>query len=283
MRKFIVVLILLLLIGGVGFYFGWVQFRLPPGNVGVMFSKTSGWNPTAFRAGEFAWHWEPLLPTNTTLYVLDAQSRTVRVSSSGTLPSGSLYGGMLAGSPTFEYEVRFAVTFRVRAESLPMLLEDGIIDGNDIESWYDSLGRRVETQALDFVAGAMEQATDAPPTERIERVSQSLSDSLSATFDNLEIVSVMPIEISLPDVLLYQRAREMYFAAMEARQEAIEDAMSEASTQEVVEEARLGTLRRYGEVLTEYPVLLDYFGLGAAEGVDPLNLGDLRPEGVPAP
>jgi hypothetical protein len=35
-------------------------------------------------------------------------------------------------------------------------------------------------------------------------------------------------------------------------------------------------LRDYGEVLSEYPVLLDYFNMSAESGVDPLQLEALR-------
>lgn len=279
MRKFVVILILLIVVAGTAFYFGWVQFRLPPGTVGVVFTKTSGWDSDVLEAGEFSWRWEALLPTNLTLYVVDAEPVTVDVSSRGNLPSGALYGGFLEGAPTFDYEVRFDVSYRVDLERLPGLLEEGVIEGNDVSAWYESMNDRIETQALELVADAMEATSESSPGERVSGFSQSMQQRLSSAISEAEIVSVSPRRITLPDVGLYREAREIYFSAMDARRAAIEEAMASASTGEVFEEARLGALRRYGEVLAEYPVLLDYFRLGADEGVDPLNLRDLRPEG----
>ena len=49
----------------------------------------------------------------------------------------------------------------------------------------------------------------------------------------------------------------------------------------MTEETRIETLRRYGEVLTEYPTLLDYFSLTAEQGVDPLDLEAIRESATP--
>ncbi|MFW5843649.1 MAG: hypothetical protein ACOCW6_06960 [Spirochaetota bacterium] len=280
MRKAIVILIVLILAGGTAFYFGWVQFRLPPGTVGVIFTKTSGWDSEVIDAGEFSWRWEALLPTNLTLHMVDIDPVTVGVSSTGNLPSGPLYGGFLEGSPTFEYEVRFDVTYRINPEELPRLLEEGVVEGSDVADWYDSMNDSIEAEALELVSEAMESVSETSAGERVSLFAESMEERLVGAVPDAEIVSVLPRRISLPDIGLYREARELYLGAMEVRGEAIEEAMASASTEEVFEEARLATLRRYGEVLSEYPVLLEYFSLGAEEGVDPLNLGRLRPEGA---
>lgn len=280
MRKAIVILIVLILAGGTAFYFGWVQFRLPPGTVGVVFTKTSGWDSEVIDAGEFSWRWEALLPTNLTLHMVDIDPVTVGVSSTGNLPSGPLYGGFLEGSPTFEYEVRFDVTYRINPEELPRLLEEGVVEGSDVAAWYDSMNDSIEAEALELVSEAMESVSETSAGERVSLFAESMEERLVGAVPDAEIVSVLPRRISLPDIGLYREARELYLGAMEVRGEAIEEAMASASTEEVFEEARLATLRRYGEVLSEYPVLLEYFSLGAEEGVDPLNLGRLRPEGA---
>ena len=126
----------------------------------------------------------------------------------------------------------------------------------------------------------MESVADASSGERISEFADSVSRRLATAAPEIEVVSVNPRRVALPDIGLYQEARELYMSALEARQEAIREAMSAGTSQEVVEEARLQTLRRYGEVLAEYPVLLDYFTLAAERGVDPLSLGELRPEGA---
>jgi len=45
MKKFLAGLIVLVVLGGVVFFFGWVQLAVPPGSYGVLRSKTHGVDP----------------------------------------------------------------------------------------------------------------------------------------------------------------------------------------------------------------------------------------------
>jgi hypothetical protein len=114
-----------------------------------------------------------------------------------------------------------------------------------------------------------------------------LTDRLAEEFETLEIISAVPTTMSVPDFALYEAARSLYFEAVEARRAAISERAFTAEEERITEESRLDTLRSYGEVLSEFPVLLDYFSLTAEQGVDPLELDALvgadAPAAQPAP
>ncbi|MCG8478600.1 MAG: hypothetical protein MI724_05860, partial [Spirochaetales bacterium] len=105
MKKLLVTLIILILLAGAGFGVGYVPLRLRAGTTAIMFSKTSGWDRTPLVAGEFAWRWELLIPTNATLHPFSTESRTVRVRSTRSLPSADLYRQYLEGEPALEQEI----------------------------------------------------------------------------------------------------------------------------------------------------------------------------------
>src|SRR6056297_3206225 len=101
--KLVLFLILLILIGGAAFYFGWIQFQLDEHTYGVVFSKTSGYEEEVLRPGEFNWRWEALIPTNMTLHEIEVLPRSVDLEKSGSLPSGSIYAQAVEASTDFKY------------------------------------------------------------------------------------------------------------------------------------------------------------------------------------
>jgi hypothetical protein len=117
---------------------------------------------------------------------------------------------------------------------------------------------------------------DGPGEASLTSIGEELLTRLSREYPALEFVSAVPTEVSLPDLELYEAARSLYFDTVEARRSAISEEAFTAEQRRISEESRLETLRRYGEVLSEYPVLLDYFELSAEQDVDPLALDALR-------
>ena len=77
----------------------------------------------------------------------------------------------------------------------------------------------------------------------------------------------------LPDLELYQRARRAYLALLEARYEARRTAARNLAEERergvAAAEARreaLQVLREYGQVLKEYPILIQFLALQSDDG-----------------
>jgi hypothetical protein len=76
MKAFLITLIILVVLAGAAFYFGWLQILLPAENYAVIFTKTGGYDETVVRPGEFSWRWQRLIPTNMTVYTFDLHPRS---------------------------------------------------------------------------------------------------------------------------------------------------------------------------------------------------------------
>jgi hypothetical protein len=281
MRKFVISLVILIIAGGVAFYFGWVQLHLPPNTYGVVFTKTGGWDAEPMEPGEFHWRWERLLPTNFTLHVFPASPHRTTVRSTGSLPSADVYAGFLDESPDFSYEIEVSLAYRVRPDELPRLAREEDLQPAALEDWYAQYDRRIADRARSLVRDLYAEAQeDSPGRVQLESLEAELLDALSEDFSQLQFVSAVPTTLSVPDFDLYEAARSLYFETVEARRQAISEEAFAAEERRITEESRLETLRRYGEVLAEYPVLLDYFSLSAEQGIDPLELDAIRRSGA---
>jgi len=277
MRKFIVSLILLLIAGGVVFYFGWVQFEIPANSVAVAFSKTSGWDPQPLRAGRFTWKWERLLPTNFTLYIFKTEPYATTVSASGTLPSGDLYAGYVDGTPDFSYDLELFLSYHIDPARLPALARDESLKPDGMDAWYQNVAQNIQQQAIDLIEHAFNsQQLQSRNTGGFSAIQDYLTEQLSSRFPNLVFDTITPKKVIIPDLRLYEQAREIYMTAQNSRKEAVSSAAYQSAQQQVATDSRMETLRKYGEVLSKYPVLLDYFSFAADKGVDPLNLETLR-------
>jgi hypothetical protein len=277
MRKLLISLVILLLAGGTVFYFGWVQLQLPENTYGVVFTKTGGWDKTVMRPGEFHWRWERLLPTNFTLHVFASAPHRTMVRASGTLPSADVYSGYLEEDPDFSYEVELSVSYRVKPEELPRLASEEDLDPEGLEGWYGEYDARIRERAPSLVREIYGAAAEESPGEvSLESLEAEIRGELSTEYPALEFLSAVPTTVLVPDFTLYEAARSLYLESVNARREAVAEQAFDAEQRQLAEESRLETLRSYGQILTEFPVLLDYFRLSAEQDVDPLELDALR-------
>jgi hypothetical protein len=273
-KKAIVILFLLIALAGTGFGFGYIPLRLEPGTQAVMFSKTSGWNERPFEAGRFAWAWELLIPTNATLYVFPGEARRVEISSSSLLPSASLYSSFLEGEPSFEDRIELQVSYRVSPEGLSDLAPAGLRpDG--LDQWYADTDSRIEGLVVRILGQTVENATQSADSLTMADVSETVHDRLQDRIPEIELISVVVRELSLSDIQLYREGRETYMEVQDARREALIAAAQQLAQSQASSDQRLGNLERYGQLLSEYPILLDYLQIAAQNNSDPLDLTDI--------
>ncbi|TVR03794.1 MAG: hypothetical protein EA403_06185 [Spirochaetaceae bacterium] len=275
MRRFLVILILLLIAAATGFYFGWIQFQIPADRVAVVFTKTGGWDSVAVRPGTFHWRWENLLPTNLTLHLFDVSPQQVTVRTEGTLPSGDLYRRYLEGDVDFSYVVELSFRFRINPDALPALVSAELLTPETLPSWYEEQAAVMTRRAVDVIDSIFRESGDDGRFS-VSAFSDQLQQRLADDHPELEIVQITPVQVLLPDVDLYLIARQIYREVIAARAVATTGAAAVAAGDEVRLESKLATLARYGELLNQFPVLLEYFALTAERGIDPLDIQALR-------
>ncbi|MDR3247220.1 MAG: hypothetical protein LBT39_00410 [Treponema sp.] len=261
MRKFLVTIFILLALGGVGFFFGWAQLKVPPGSYGVMRSKTHGIDGTLIREGDFRWVWYKLIPTNVDIrpYRLSRVERTLN--HRGTLPSADVYAAFAGVKADFSYELNATLSFSIGQDALvPLIREQNILGQEELDAYAQALAREIEG----FVRRRVEILGEDGETLRgiLETgTSAKLEEEIRQAFPAAAGVSCHFSAIRFPDHRLYVQIRDLYTDYLTKQREYVEEALDDNAGRHIDSRFRLDELARYGELLTRYPVLLDYLKL----------------------
>jgi hypothetical protein len=257
-------LIILILAAGAVFYFGLVSFQLEEGEYAVLFTKTHGYEPEPLESGAFTWRWQALLPTNMTLHTFSLETRTVPIRRSGNLMSAELYGSLIPEEPDFSWNIDLDIVYRLLPEALPELVADGLL-ADGLEDWYTRFESRIVAET-DEIMQQIVSVDDPEDLMNPVALGEHVREILAESREESEIISVGIRRVSIPDMALYAQARVLYFQLMEAREQAIAVAETEAIAKADEAESRLRVLENYGRILTEYPVLIDFFSLEGNPG-----------------
>jgi hypothetical protein len=261
---------IVLLLGAAGYVFiaGWIQLVLPHETYAVLFSKTGGFHPEVIPPGQFTWRWERVLPTNVTLYSFELTPHRTTASVSGSLPSADVIQTVLPTATDFGYDTSFELIFALRPEMLPELVDTRGLRPDDLEGWYQTQSQLIAEAATELTLGESDRSLLADPSG----LADFLLGRLQRRFPELDIVRISPRRMRVPDLELYERSRAAFLDLVEAQEQVRREAvagLAQAREQELLiddaSRAAADRLRRYGELLTEYPILLQLLQL---EGVD---------------
>ena len=266
-------LILIIAASGAVFYFGWVQFELPENTYAVLFSKTSGYENQILEPGKFNWKWERLLPTNSKLIKIKVENRSVELDYEGELPSSELYSSVLPQAPDFSYKISFVVNYKLDPASLPSLLENGSVNSSDLESHFSAI-------EMDFIKTIKDTSNDFF-IENLGLSSNSyldlenlIQEKLKQRFFYVNIRSLTIKYIHFPDLQLYNKTRDIYNIMLDKRKETEIASEKWAIESKVNLDTKIELLSKYGELLTKYPILIDYFSLDPESQV--LDISNLK-------
>jgi hypothetical protein len=263
MKKFLFILFLLLALGGTGFFLGWAQLTVPPGSYGVMRSKTHGLEAEVIRDGEFRWFWYKIIPTNANVSVFTIKPVKRSIKSSGVLASGEAYAALAGINADFSWEITGDLSFSLKPECLPEFTsKESITDDEGLRKAEELLAAKVENLVLQ----RLRNYADNLSSEEIDAVSFAAShpeitreiESLIPEIENLNCT----IQFArIPDYALYQSLFSLYKEYL-ARQSAILsfDVAREAE-RKISSRTRMEELAQYGELLTKYPILIQYLSI----------------------
>lgn len=271
MKKTLIFLIFASLAGGTVFYFGWVQLELPAHTRGVVFTKTRGWDDSPLVPGKFNWRWEKLIPGNFSLYLYPDAVYESEIDLSGELPSAGIYTLLLEGKPSFRYDIRFRVSYRIREDGIVALAREQGVLPDQLEAWRTSIAGRMAEEAFPVLRTHMDARDDLFPAP-----AEKLKETFTSRFPLLEITAVSPVSMTYPDVLLYEKGRELYFHSVDVRKEAVLQESRTMAVHILQEDQRMETLKKYGELLTRYPVLIEYLAVEKMKEVQPSDVDYLR-------
>ncbi len=264
--KIIIFFLLLVILGGTVFYFGWIQIRLNEHSYGVIFTKTSGYEQEVVRPGEFNWRWEAIIPTNMTLHRIDVSPRSMEIGKQGKLPSGEIYGSILKENPDFSYSFNLRVEYKLLPEKLPTLVEEQGINDESMDQFYTSFEQNLSNRVARFIESRIDSSDPAIfPTSTF---TEALKKDLRGIREEIEIVQVSLLKIEIPDMRLYRNSRDYYMDILDTRRETEAATLRKEREWVVSEEAKLQVLKQYGELFTEYPGLVQYLALSQGKDME---------------
>jgi len=263
MKKFLFIVFLLLVLGGAGFFLGWAQLTVPPGSYGVMRSKTHGLESKVIRDGEFRWIWYKILPTNAKVSVFTISPVKRSIKTSGVLASGDVYAALAGVNADFSWEISGEISFNLKPECLPEFTEkENITDDEGLRKAEEALAAKVETLALQ----RLKNYADNSNGEEINALAFSASNpemdsEIQALIPEIENLNCTIQFVRIPDYALYQSLFSLYKEYL-ARQNAIlsVDVAKEAERR-INSRTRMEELAQYGELLTKYPILIQYLSM----------------------
>lgn len=252
--SFFLCLIILLAAGGFAFYVGWSQFKVEPGNVGILVSKTGGTNPAPITHDRFSWNWEFLIPTNASLLTFSPKPCTFEKVVGGVLPSGKEYEKVYGGAADFSYSFVFSVTLKCTAEQIASLVAAKEISSQaDLEKLLDRNAGAACAAAANAAIVALENGEAAS----VEGAKKIMEDAAKGGVKNCSLESLEIVSHSFPDIALYKNAKASYGDFVKK----IEDAISEEAKRAAEENAQISTaikkMEILGETLKKYPELSD--------------------------
>ena len=209
MKKFLACVFILAVFSGVVFYFGWTQFRVKPDTIGIVISKTNGIDDKPVQNGEFAWHWQFLLPTNATLKSFHIKPVDIQKTVSGSLPSGEAYAAIYNAQGLFDYSFTFDIQLTLSPEAVVSLMQENkIADDSDLPLYLEGAAATLAQHAAAYILNRAENNT-AFRVEAVRREELLRGIQIYKDFPELD-VTVFSIQNSkLPDFNMYKKISNM--------------------------------------------------------------------------
>jgi len=263
MKKFFFTLFILIIIGGVGFFFGWVQFKVPPGQYGVIHSKTHGVDPELVRSGEFRWIWYKLIPTNVQVSVFRIGNAKFSINYNNTLPSGSAYASFAGLSNVdFSWNFKGEVSFSISPDSLVELVKKHKFTGQeDLEEYMGKIANDIEVIILRSLSSTSDGSTQLeqfltgyPETLLYIQIKEEVSNR----FPEIRDFSFIIHSVKYPDFILYRQLKLMYEEFLSRQREYVSSSFARRAETHIESQMRFEELQRIGDLLTRFPILLEY-------------------------
>jgi hypothetical protein len=259
--KNVVVLILVFILAGTAFFFGWAQLPVPPGSYGVLRSKTHGVDPALIREGKFRWAWYKLIPTNVSTLVFTLNPVTRQLAAAGSLSGAETYAAAAGIRADFSYEIAATLSFSLKADVLPSLVRSGGLSSQEsLEHYEENLAAEIEHFAMERLSAYAAEDTFLAGIPK-STAQTRLAEDIHQAFPDIENVSCTILQAKLPDLALYNMARSLYEEYLGSQRALLKTELAAQAERNINSLFRFDELERYGELLTKYPVLLQYLQL----------------------
>ncbi|WP_147614707.1 hypothetical protein [Treponema pectinovorum] len=269
MKKGFISIVIVLLFSGFVFYLGFVSFSVPAGKYAVMTSKTSGVYKSVIENSKFTWRWEKVIPKNASLYVFSLEPYVCRKSFTGALPSADIYSSLVMGNPDFKYKFDFDIYLKIEKENLVDLVKnENVKNQEELDNFLEATGAKISQDLSQYIIKMNENTVIA--SYDIQEILKDLD--FSKKYPLVKVTSVTVKNASVPDLNLYNIAKNSYEKFQDLIDKKLAEAANEQSQRIMSDERSLKKLEKIGELLKKYPELNSLFSNSTtAEVIKSLN------------
>jgi hypothetical protein len=266
MKKFFITLIILIIIAGTAFMFGWAQFSVPPGKYGVIYSKTHGIDQIPVQSGEFRWVWYKLIPTNVRISIFSLEQNKYPVDFNSSLPSGETYAAFIGlTNADFSWNLKGELSFKLDPQMLiPVVSKNNLITQDDLDAYLQSIDQNIVNLLLKLLSS---QITDSTRLENIMsgNTDADLEKEIKENYPEICDFSIKIKSAKYPDFVLYRELRLIYENYLSKQREYAVSSFGKRAENHMESQLRNEELERMGELLTKYPILLEYLAMEKGE------------------
>jgi len=266
MKKFFITLIILIIIAGTVFMFGWAQFSVPPGKYGVIYSKTHGLDQKPIQSGEFRWIWYKLIPTNVRISVFNLENNHYPIDFNSSLPSGETYAAFIGlKNADFSWNLKGELNFKLDPQMLiSVVSQNNLVSQADLDAYLQSVEQNIENLLLRLLSShgtdsvRLEQLMSGNPDAELDR-------EIKGNFPEICDFSISIKSANYPDFVLYRQLRLIYEGYLSSQREYAVSSFGKRAENHMETQIRFEELERYGDLLTKYPILLEYLSMEKGE------------------
>jgi len=245
---------------------GWAQFSVPPGKFGIVHSKTHGIDPNPVRSGEFRWIWYKLIPTNVKISVFSLDYNKYPINFRSSLPSGETYADFIGlTNADFSWNLKGELGFRLDPDMLiPVVNQNNLLNQDDLDNYLRSIAKNIENLLLRLLSS---QGTDSVRLEQLMsgNPDAELQKEIKEKFPEITDFSIKIQSAKYPDFILYRQLRLIYEDFLSSQREYAVSSFGRRAESHMESQLRLDELEKYGELLTKFPILLDYLSIEKGE------------------
>ena len=274
MKKFLVFLLVLIILAGTVFFLGWAQLTVQPGSYGVMRSKTHGLEAEVIKGGDFRWIWYKIIPKNAEVLVFNLDTVNYSIKNSGSLISGQTYASLAGLDADFSWEISGELSFSLKPETLPeMVSRENITGMADLKKAEEKLAERIGNFALERIKSYAETDEKTLESLLLPGSLSQLNSEISSSFPGIENLDCTIHVVRYPDYALYQSVKALYQEYLARQSAVLRPDLNRDAEKRIETRNRMDELTRYGELLTKYPILLQYLALekGLSPGLKPVQ------------
>jgi len=259
MKKFIIILIILIIISGTGLYFGWVSIN--PGYYGIAFSSITGIENYPLEAGKFYWFWQKLIPKHFKVYLIKNTPTVINFSFSATLPGSE----DLKDFGNFNIGIDGKIKYTIDYKAATILISKGIIE--EQENYFKNLLQNsIQHSVSNFILEIFEEFNSGNKQidySVLERLKEKIKKDIIGELSTYGIHN-FKLDISynsIPQIDIYTRALQLYVNYINELYQSKEEELkrkAEATIKYEKDKAELKHLEDIGILVEKYPNLLKY-------------------------